>query len=391
MSTQHLTRLRSIFFAFPRNSLAALVTVGCIAAAQVATAQIPLETILKIERGGKGIASASEAAGQLVLSGVKLETVLSKAKGANPVAKNWILSIAQSMTDKMGDAAMPLLERVLADKSADGEVRYWALDRLASGDKAKRKLLLDGRTEDPSLDIRYEAIEQVIQAQPKSDSIKDNEAEKKRVLAIYQTLLGSARLADQVNGIAARMKELEVEVDLRKHFGFVSQWQVIGPFDNRKEIGFNQAYAPESEYLQSGKLDSKSKYPGKMAEVSWQPAATDKVDGQVDLNPVFNNEKGAVIYAYTTVDSPSDLECQVRLGSPNANKVWVNGQESTANNVYHTGSQIDQYVVATKLRRGQNTILVKICQNEQTESWAQDLGFKLRFTDETGLAIQVTQ
>ena len=77
----------------------------------------------------------------------------------------------------------------------------------------------------------------------------------------------------------------------------------------------------------------------------------------------------------------------IRLGCINAHKVWINGQLLTANQVYHSGMEIDQYQASCQLKQGKNTILVKICQNEQTESWAQRWQFQLRVCDKTGTAI----
>ena len=39
---------------------------------------------------------------------------------------------------------------------------------------------------------------------------------------------------------------------------------------------------------------------------------------------------------------------------------------------------------------GTNVILLKICQNEQTESWAQDWEFQLRVCDGLGTAVLAT-
>ena len=361
---------------------------------QHAAAQDGLDTILKIEQGGKGIPAAHAVAEKLAASGVGLETILSKIKQANPVAKNWLLALAQTMADKQDPAkTKAMLEKILADQKGDGEVRYWALDRLAGADPQLRKKLLDGRTEDSSLDIRFEAIGQVINSLPSVEAAGKDDAAKQQAIAGYQQVLKSARQHVQVNTIVDALKALGQEVDMRKHFGFVSSWQVVGPFDNRKEVGFSTAYQPEIEYLQKGTEDLAATYPakGEGAKAGWQPASTEKPDGTVDLNPIMLNEKGAVVYAYAVVESPVETKCQVRFGTPNANKIWVNGQASTMNNVYHTGAQIDQYIGSAQLKKGKNTLLLKLCQNEQTEAWAQDFSFMVRFSDETGLAIPVTQ
>lgn len=369
-----------------------IALIGAALLVQSAAAQVEIDAILKIERGGKGVAEASAAAEQLLERGARLDDLLKKTTGANPVAKNWILSLADALADRQPEAmTQQALDRYLADSSGDGEARYWALDRLSQGKPGLREALLDGRTADTSLDIRYEAIELALKKLPSVDAAKADEKVKKQTVESYRQLLEAARLPQQINHIADRLKELGEEVDLKTHFGFVSNWQAIGTFDNRKEVGFDTVYPPESEYTASKKLDSAGKYVGKAGEVSWQPATTDKPDGKVDFNPIFNTEKGAVVYAYTIVETADDVACQVRIGSPNANKVWVNGVEATANNVYHTGSQIDQYVAPVTLKRGSNTVLVKLCQNEQTESWAADFAFQLRFTDSTGLAIRVKQ
>ena len=39
------------------------------------------------------------------------------------------------------------------------------------------------------------------------------------------------------------------------------------------------------------------------------------------------------------------------------------------------------------LRKGKNVILLKVCQNEQTDAWAQNWQFQLRICDPVGTAI----
>jgi hypothetical protein len=51
--------------------------------------------------------------------------------------------------------------------------------------------------------------------------------------------------------------------------------------------------------------------------------------------------------------------------------------------------RMDQHVGAGVLHAGRNEILVKICQNEQTEDWAQSWSFQLRVCDASGVAVQL--
>jgi hypothetical protein len=78
------------------------------------------------------------------------------------------------------------------------------------------------------------------------------------------------------------------------------------------------------------------------------------------------------------------------MGCINASKVWVNGQPIMANIVYHTGMVVDQYAGRARLKQGRNDILVKIIQNEQPESWAQNWQFQLRICDAIGTAVLST-
>ena len=88
------------------------------------------------------------------------------------------------------------------------------------------------------------------------------------------------------------------------------------------------------------------------------------------------------------VDSSKALDCELRVGCINAQKVWLNGELVISNEVYHTGMQVDQYIAPIKLKAGKNRILIKICQNEQKEAWAQRYVFQARICDSSGKAIQ---
>ena len=314
----------------------------------------------------------------------KLIDVVEAMSGADPVQKNLFLGVAQTIFDRNPQNNTSQLQAIVNNKQLDAAARYWAFTELTRGDAKKRDAMLQSMLDDPSLELRYEAVK-LGQAEVKG--LKEAGAESAKLLASYSKLLSSARLPEQVQQIADAMKELGETVDLLQYFGFVSNWQLIASFDNRDKVGFNVEYAPEKAYLASQSIDVKAEFDGKDKKATWQSFETKEPDGAVDLNPVYSNEKGAVAYAYAEFKASQPLECEVRLGCINANKVWVNGMLIISNDVYHTGSQIDQYTAPVKLKAGKNTILVKVCQNEQTDPWAQDWKFQLRFADASGLVI----
>jgi hypothetical protein len=112
--------------------------------------------------------------------------------------------------------------------------------------------------------------------------------------------------------------------------------------------------------------------------------------GNVDIVEVVGPVKGAVVYLYAEVESPEGGPAHVRYASTNATKLWVNGEQVADHEVYHAGNQYDQYSHPVELKKGKNTLLLKVCQNEQADSWAQGWQFMLRVTDELGAASPLT-
>jgi hypothetical protein len=79
------------------------------------------------------------------------------------------------------------------------------------------------------------------------------------------------------------------------------------------------------------------------------------------------------------------------VGTFNALKIYLNGKEIVAHNEYHHGMPFDGNVGIGTLKPGRNEVLLKVCQNEQTEDWAQSWTFQARLTNATGAAIPFSQ
>ena len=96
-------------------------------------------------------------------------------------------------------------------------------------------------------------------------------------------------------------------MDLQKHFGFLSEWKVIGPFDNTGNQGFETAYPPEL------KIDLAAEYDGKQGKVRWQDYVTTHKYGMVDMNQPCGKLKE--VTAYATTDFFSDRARAVELAA----------------------------------------------------------------------------
>ena len=77
-------------------------------------------------------------------------------------------------------------------------------------------------------------------------------------------------------------------------------------------------------------------------------------------------------YAHVDVESDSDRDVELRAASATAIKIFVNGKEVIARESYHQSFTPDSHIAPAKFKKGKNSILMKICQNDQKEEWAQD-------------------
>ncbi len=349
-----------------------------------ATTDELIRTIKAVGKEGAGNPAAIKAVKELSRgSSQTLLPLLNSMDDAGPLAINWLRgafeSIAARELKSTGKLPAQELEAFVLDQQHDPHPRRLAYEWLLKVDATAEERLIPNMLRDPGADFRRDAvqrlIDQAVAAQEKED--------KPAAIKLFQEALAGATDNDQVQAIVKPLKELGENVDLQKHFGFLTRWKLIGPFENHDLIGFAAIYPPEE------KIDFHAKYVAKDGmEVAWQEHQTEDEYGVVDLRKALAAHKGAVVYAASEFTAKAPMSVEVRLGTPNAWKLWVNGQLAFSREEYHRGTQLDQYLVPVKLQAGKNTILLKVCQNEQTEEWAQDWKYQLRVSDASGAAVE---
>ncbi|MGE3314784.1 MAG: hypothetical protein AB7O26_06665 [Planctomycetaceae bacterium] len=341
-----------------------------------------LKTIKAVERQGKGNIEAQQAVQELSKNdGAVLVPLLKAFDGANPLAVNWLRGAFEVIADReiQKNAGLPAsqLEAFIKDTAQDPRARRVAYEWLSKVDTGLSDRLVPGMLNDPSPEFRRDAVSRLIE---KAKSL-DAEKQRDEIVQIYREALRGATDKDQVAAIVEPLKKLGQDVDLKAHFGFLTQWFVLGPFDNHEGMGFNSSYPPEEG------VDLTAKYKGQLGEVEWKPLGTNDDYGMIDIAKSVGPHKGAAIYMTTEFSTPVHKKVQIRLGTPNAWKLWVNGKLAFAREEYHRGSGLDQYKVQTELKPGRNVLLLKICQNEQKEDWAQDYKVQLRVCDPSGVSV----
>ncbi len=354
-------------------------------AADVAAA---VRIIRAVENEGRGNKEAAVGWRELAkCQASDLPAILAAFDGASPLAANYLRSAVETITQRALDSGGVLpaadIEKFVLDTNHDPKARRLAFELLTKVDPQAPDRIIPRMINDPSVELRRDAVARLLETATKrlADE-KVDQAGKDEARQVLAQALNGARDDDQVQAIKKQLEGLGEKVDLPSHFGFLLSWRLVAPFDNTAMKGLAIPYPPEKQ------LDVTAKYDGKEAQkIGWIEHTTDNEYGVVDLAKVLGPFKGAVAYATTEFQSDKALPVEFRLGTPNSWKVWLNGNLIFAREEYHRGMNIDQYRMKGNLKAGRNVILLKICQNEQTEDWAQRWQFQFRVCDAVGTAV----
>lgn len=340
-----------------------------------------LDKIKAVAKEGAGNQEAGAAWKDLVaMGGPALMPTLSAFDAASPVAANWLRSAVNAIAEKEVAAGRKLpaveLEKFVLDSKHAPVGRRLAYELLSEADAKAPERLLPGMLNDPSNELRRDAVAVAMAAAEKltGDAAKTE----------FTKLFEAVRDQTQAEKIAKALDGLGVKADLTNHFGVITKWAVVGPFDSTKGAGFEKSYEPEA------RVELSATYKGKDgADLKWKTITSDDKYGKVDLNKVISKHKDSAAYAFTVVESAKETPVEVRLGCICAVKVFLNGKPVFVREEYHHGERFDQYVGRGTLKAGKNELLVKVCQNNQSEPWAQNWQFSLRLCDATGGALPV--
>jgi hypothetical protein len=353
-------------------------------------ADTPTEALMRLKavgREGAGNEAAARAWKDIVQQGpAVLSAVLQAMDDADAASANWLRTAGDAIVERTLAARKPLptetLEQFIRQTQHNGAARRLAYEWLCRVDPKTPDRLLPGMLQDPSSELRRDAVAAVLkQARSQLDK-GDQDAAR----AAYRRALTGACDKDQVDTIAKELDKLGVKIDVARHFGFVRQWLLIAPFDNHNDAGFNVAYPPEKG------VDPKAVYKGKDGkEARWVAYTTQDPYGVVNLNKALGKQQGVVGYAFAVVESPTERAVQIRAGSVNGIKIFLNGKELYHLDEYHHGADVDQHIAHGTLKAGRNELLLKVCQNEQKEEWAQEWIFQARLCDAVGAAVPFTQ
>jgi hypothetical protein len=342
----------------------------------------PIRAIRAVGPDGKGAREAALAWRELASADVsQLPILLAGMDGASALSRNWLRSAMDDLLVRARRDGKPLpvadLETFLHNKGHDPQARRFAFELIVETDKTAADRLLPGMIDDPSPELRFDAVARVIDQAEKAD-LSEKKEESGR---LFRQALASARDKEQISKIARRLKDLGQPVDLAAHLGLITTWKLVGPFPNPKKQGIDNAYPPERS------VDLSAAYDGDTGKVRWKDCTTKQQYGIVDLNSEIGPRPTGVAYALSDFMSAAEKEVDIRIGCFTPFKLWVNGELVLARGDAYTGMSLDHYVAKAHLKPGKNTLLLKIAKDEPPPGSPKDWRFQLRVSDASGAGI----
>jgi hypothetical protein len=348
-----------------------------------------LERALAVVRAagpnGQGSREAARAWRTLAAADVgQLPRLLAGMDGAGPLAHNWLRSAIDRVLERARCRKKPLpykeLEAFLRDRRHDPQARRFVYELLLEHDKTTADRFLPHMLDDPSLELRRDAVARLLDQAKKLLADK----QKEKALPLFQKALVAARDLDQVVAVTQQLRTLGKPVDLPTHLGLVLEWKVIGPFDNPDQKGMATVHPPET------KTDLTAAYAGKTGKVHWKDYLSKDERGLVDLNAAVGKHTEAVAYARAEFTSARPRGVEIRIGCYTPFKLWVNGRLLLDRGDAYTGMRLDHYVTRARLKAGKNVFLMKVAQDKPPSYIPQLWQFQLRVCDATGAAVLST-
>jgi cellulose synthase operon protein C len=259
------------------------------------------------------------------------------------VLATWVSAPAEAADDAEGDAVYqggahfhPDLERAAsAWGEARGGARYTALREVwQQWDRAAP-----------------DQVEQVLREASESSRLTPAQRAYAELLVAYSRLRrGDAR--DAQRRIAA--------------LGYVDRWLVLGPFDNTAKAGFDVAQGPEAELADASVWERT--YAGKDGrQVRFRVVPPAFPYGWVDAGALLRPRHPICAFFATHVSQTGLAErrpISLWVGTRGAFRLFYNGTERLVDAAYR-GHDFDRRAASVWLEPGVNTIVVKVCSEQE--------------------------
>jgi hypothetical protein len=148
-------------------------------------------------------------------------------------------------------------------------------------------------------------------------------------------------------------------------------WKFCGPFREYQSSAFEKVYPPETE------IKLNATYINYNKEIKWVTGSDAHRDGHFNLCDLYDQNSFVAAYGLVYINSPDERTVQVRIGSDEGCKFWLN-DEFIWQHYIRKDAVVDRDIVTVVLHPGYNKMLLKITNTDL------DWGFYFRITDEAG-------
>jgi len=142
---------------------------------------------------------------------------------------------------------------------------------------------------------------------------------------------------------------------VKKASNFVSDWWIIGPFDNANENGLETIYPPETGF------ELNQFYSGnKSQKVKWE-SYTNQESGYIDFTKIYHPSENGVAYASRNFEMDEKKSLKVGVGSNDGVRMWLNGKLVLDHKVLRK-AEPNQEILTLPFKKGDNSVIIKIDQ-----------------------------
>jgi hypothetical protein len=241
------------------------------------------------------------------------------------------------------------------------EVYTQAVKTEGLGDPEKRRALLGlARIADPaSLPVLQPVLDKPgplgAEAAAAANAIAPKLKDKPRAIALLRRVLEITTARDEVVAAAKALRDLGETVDIAASGGFITGWWVAGPMAPRKDLREKDALDPAKS------VDVSQPVAWGDAQFQWKFAHVDDPLGLLDLEVACARRDDVGCYVYAEVQSDTERDVTLRIGSDDDVVLWVNGKQ-VHSFIGDRGWTLDQDTAHAHLAKGTNKFLCKVLQ-----------------------------
>jgi len=188
---------------------------------------------------------------------------------------------------------------------------------------------------------------------------KNNLADKYPKIVLRLTALADAHIKDLAENSRTKLEISDINwrryKDLLSEGKYITDWWLIGPFDNTARKGIKKVYQPEEEFLPSKTYTGKNK-----KLVSWFEY-NGKDNEYISLGNLIKPSDEGVVYARRIFNLEKSKVLKIGLGTNDGVKMWVNGKLVHENIIARTAVP-NEDVISVQFKKGENVVLLKIDQ-----------------------------